>query len=103
MVVRDIFDWYAAGYSPRGIADELNRLAIRSPGASWRRRTRRRDGIWLASATAGDARKALGILSNDIYRGVYVWNRSRWVREPETHRREEQHWVGVEVRTAPSR
>ncbi len=88
--VRNIFNWYATGYSPRWIADELNRLRVPSPGASWQRRTRRRDGIWLASAIAGDTRKALGILNNDLYRGVYVWNRSRWVRDPETHKRVRQ-------------
>ncbi len=96
--VRNIFDWYATGYSPRWIADELNRLQIPSPGASWQRRSRRRDGIWLASAIAGDARKALGILNNELYRGVYVWNRSRWVHDPETHKRvrqerPESEWV----------
>ena len=100
--VRNIFDWYAMGYSPRWIADELNRLDVPFPGASWQRRTRRRDGIWLASAIAGDARKALGILNNDLYRGVYVWNRSRWVRDPETHKRvrqqrPESEWVVQQV------
>jgi site-specific DNA recombinase len=96
--VRDIFDWYATGYSPRWIADEINRLRVPSPGASWQRQTRRGDGIWLASAIAGDVRKAIGILYNDLYRGVNVWNRSRWIRDPETHRRvrqqrPESEWV----------
>ena len=88
--VRRIFEWYAAGFSPLWIADELNRLKVPAPGANWQRRTRRRDGIWLMTAIAGDARKGVGILNNDLYRGVYVWNRSQWVRDPETHKRVRQ-------------
>ncbi len=96
--IRDMFGWYADGFSPRWIADELNRLAVPSPGANWNRKTRRHDGVWLASAVAGDPRKGIGILNNDLYRGVYVWNRSRWVRDPETHRRmrqerPEREWI----------
>jgi DNA invertase Pin-like site-specific DNA recombinase len=86
-VVRQIFEWSADGFSARWIAGELNRLKVQSPGAGWNRRTRRRDGIWLASAIVGNPRKGTGILNNDLYRGVYVWNRSRWVRDPETRRR----------------
>ena len=88
--VRSIFDWYATGYSSRWIADELNRLKVPSAGANWQRKTRRRDGVWLASAIAGDAHKGIGILNNDLYRGVYIWNRSHWVRDPETHKRVRQ-------------
>ena len=86
-IVRSIFDWYATGYSPRWIADELNRLQVPSPGANWQRKTRRRDGVWLASAIAGDVQKGIGILNNDLYRGLFIWNRSHWLRDPETHRR----------------
>jgi len=35
--VVQIFTWYAEGYSPRWIANELNRLEIPSPGSSWKR------------------------------------------------------------------
>jgi site-specific DNA recombinase len=86
-VVLSIFTWYADGFSARWIAGELNRQNVHSPGASWNRRAKRKDGSWLASAISGDPRKGVGILNNDLYRGVYVWNRSRWVRDPETRRR----------------
>ena len=86
-VVRKIFEWFAEGFSPRWIASELNGLKVASPGATLNRKVRRRDGVWLASAIAGDVRRGTGILNNEVYRGVYVWNRSRWVRDPETRRR----------------
>ncbi|MGH8132106.1 MAG: recombinase family protein [Steroidobacteraceae bacterium] len=69
------------------MASELNRLEIPSPGATWNRKLRRRDGVWLASAIASNPRRGTGILSNELYRGVYVWNRTKWVRDPETRRR----------------
>ena len=57
----------------------LNADRIPSPGSSWNRTARRRSG-WLASAINGDPSRGLGILNNDLYRGVLVWNRSRWIR-----------------------
>jgi hypothetical protein len=86
-VVRQIFQWYAEGFSAKWIAGELNRLEVASPGAACNRKLRRRDGVWLASAVAGDPRRGRGILNNELYRGVYIWNRSRWVRDPETRQR----------------
>lgn len=78
-VVGRIFQMYADGASPRTIAATLNAEGIASPGASWARTLRRRRG-WVASAINGDAVRGVGILNNDIYRGVQVWNRLRWVR-----------------------
>ena len=78
-VVRRIFKMYSEGSSAKTIAATLNREAIPSPGASWTRSVRRRSG-WLCSAIAGDPVRRTGILNNDSYRGVIVWNRSRWIR-----------------------
>jgi site-specific DNA recombinase len=86
-IVRQIFQWFAEGFSARWMADELNRLKVPSPGAGRNRKLRRRDGMWLASAIAGAPRKGTGILNNELYRGSYVWNRTKWVRDPETRRR----------------
>jgi hypothetical protein len=86
-VVRQIFEWFAQGFSPKWIAGELNRLKVASPGGTLKRKVRRRDGVWLASAIAGDPRRGTGILNNELYQGVYIWNRSRWVRDRETRRR----------------
>ncbi|MET0660023.1 MAG: recombinase family protein [Steroidobacteraceae bacterium] len=59
--VRRIFDWYAAGRSPRWIATELNRLAVASPGASWHRTSERlnakRTRGWVPTAIHGDRRR----------------------------------------------
>ena len=79
--VRRIFEWYADGKSPRWIAGELNRLKVPSPGARWRRTVRRSDGKWLASAVAGDPKRGVGILNNELYHGVHVWNRTQRVKE----------------------
>ena len=78
-IVRRIFEMYAEGSSAKTIAATLNREGVPSPGASWLRSARRRAG-WLCSAIAGDPVRGTGILNNESYRGVVVWNRSRWIR-----------------------
>jgi site-specific DNA recombinase len=85
-VVRQIFHWYADGSSPQWIAAERNRRAIPSPGTAWNRMTRRRGG-WQASAIAGDAKRGIGVLNNESYIGRIVWNRSRWIKDPDTGKR----------------
>lgn len=75
--VRRIFSWYAAGRSPRWIADRLNEEHIASPGSEWHRTSRRQHGKWLASAIHGDSKRGSGILNNLMYIGRYVWNRRR--------------------------
>lgn len=97
-IVRQIFEWFTQGFSAKWMANELNRLQVPSPGAACNRKVRRRDGVWLASAIAGNPRKGTGILNNDLYRGVYVWNRTKGIRDPETRRRvsrlrPEAEWV----------
>lgn len=90
-VVRRIAGEYLAGQSPRQIALALNAEAVPSP----------RGGTWVASAIYGDARRGIGILANPIYAGRQVWNRSRWVKHPDTGRRVRQErpaaeWVTVD-------
>lgn len=75
-VVRRIFHEYINGTSPRAIAHGLNAEGI--PSA--------RGSTWAMSAVRGDAR-GIGILSNELYVGRRVWNRSRWVKHPDTGRR----------------
>jgi site-specific DNA recombinase len=69
-IVRRIFTMYADGVSPRGIAARLNAEGITSPGAAWRRKTRRTDAKWLASAIHGDPKRDSGILNNPLYNGL---------------------------------
>jgi DNA invertase Pin-like site-specific DNA recombinase len=75
--VQRIFSWYAAGKSPRWIAEQLDEEGISSPGSNWHRTKRRRDGKWLASAIHGDPKRGSGILNNGLYIGRYIWNRRR--------------------------
>ena len=78
-VVREIFERYAGGESALSIAADLNKRRIPSPGAAWKRELRRRGG-WVASCIVGDPNRGVGIVNNDLYRGLVIWNRSRWVR-----------------------
>ena len=90
--VRQIFTWYAEGFSPRWIAAELNRRKIPSP----------RNSTWSASALHGDPEKGTGLLNNPLYIGKYIWNRSRWDRHPDTKRRfrrirSKEDWVETDL------
>ncbi len=86
-VVRQIFEWRAAGWSGKRIAQELNAQQIPAPGAAWKRNQdvrsqKRTDGEWVRSAIIGDIRRGTGILNNPVYKGEVVWGRSRWIRSP---------------------
>lgn len=76
-IVRRIFAEYLAGQSARQIAGQLN--AERVPSA--------RGSSWAMTAIHGDIRRGIGILANPIYKGTQVWNRSQWVKHPDTGRR----------------
>lgn len=76
--VRWIFEHYADGWSCQRIAAELNRVGVRSP----------RNGTWAVSAIYGCPQKGSGILNNVLYRGQYIWNRSQWLKDPDTGKRQ---------------
>jgi site-specific DNA recombinase len=76
-VVRRIFAEYLQGRSARLIAAGLNADGIPSS----------RGGTWAQSAIFGDRARGIGILANPIYAGQMIWNRSRFVKHPETGRR----------------
>lgn len=79
-VVRRIFAMAVEGRSARQIAAALNADGVPSP----------RGGTWAQSAIFGDVRRGIGILANPIYIGRQVWNRSRFVKHPDTGRRVRQ-------------
>lgn len=90
-VVRRIFADYIAGMSPREIAHALNAEGVPAP----------RGGSWSFSAIRPDPKRDLGILANPLYAGRQVWNRSRWVKHPDTGKRVRQprpeaEWVTTE-------
>ena len=76
-VVRKIFEAYAGGCSPRRIAYELNAEGIVAPGGR----------AWGASTINGNRQRGTGILNNELYIGRLVWNRQRFIKDPETGRR----------------
>ena len=92
VVVRRIFREFAAGKSPRAIASDLNRDGIPGPfGHTWGDTTIR-----------GHACRGNGIVNNELYAGVLVWNRQRFIKDPNTGKRvsrpnPEAQWIRTEV------
>ncbi len=91
-VVRRIFAAYAAGRSARRIAHELNAEGVPAPGGR----------SWGASTISGNKARGTGILNNELYIGRLVWNKLRYIKDPETGRRvsrlnEPSRWVVKEV------
>ena len=76
-VVRRIFADYAKGISPRAIAKALNAEGV--PGPS--------DKGWGASTIHGNPKRGTGILNNELYVGRLVWNRLRYLKDPDTGKR----------------
>ena len=76
-IIRRIYKAYADGVSPRAIAHMLN--AENEPGP--------RGGEWTPSTINGDRRAQDGILHQELYIGVRVFNRRRYRKHPDTGRR----------------
>ena len=96
-VVAEIFTRYAAGESPRAIANELNRRGVPSPGSTWKRTKRRAKG-WTMTALVGTAKMCTGILRREQYIGEVVWNRRKSKKVPGTSKRvydlrPESEWI----------
>lgn len=73
-IVHRIYDAYADGASCQRIAAALNTDGVMTS----------RGGTWSVSALYGSPAKGSGILNNVLYIGELVWNRSQWVKDPET-------------------
>lgn len=91
-IVRRIFRDYAAGKSPRRIAQELNAEGIPGP----------RGKGWGPSTLFGNVKRGNGILNNELYVGKLVWNRQRFLKDPETGKRvarlnPKEEWIVQEV------
>ena len=76
-IVRRIFREFAAGTSPRTIARRLNEDGI--PGAKGK--------LWSDSVLRGHAKRGTGLLNNELYIGRLIWNRQRFMKNPETGKR----------------
>ena len=91
-IVRRIFTDYAAGASPKAIARTLNDEGVPGPSGKG----------WTASTVHGHRGRGTGILNNELYIGVRVWNRQRFITDPETGKRvsrpnPEERWVRTAV------
>lgn len=92
-VVRKIFTMFAdEGLSTTAIAAHLNAANVPSPGSTWARK-QRRTSKWMASAISSDPKRGCGILNNELYRGVYIWNRTKGWVDPDSGK--------IEYRTRP--
>ncbi len=90
--MRRIFADYLDGKSSRTIAMALNREGVPGPQGS----------EWGPSTIHGNPKRRTGILNNELYVGKLVWNRLRYIKDPDTGRRvsrlnSESEWVVHEV------
>ena len=76
-IVRRIFADYLDGKSSRAMAFELNREGVPGPQGS----------EWGPSTIHGNPKRGVGILNNELYIGRLVWNRLRYVKDPDTGKR----------------
>ena len=86
-VIRRILHDYADGLSPRTIAAALNQEGVKSP----------RDKNWAASTINGNRRRGTGILNNELYVGILVWNRQNYGKNPATGNRVSRHNAEEEI------
>ncbi len=91
-VVRWIFQSVAEGKGYRSIALRLNEDGVPAP----------RGGKWSVSAVYGSPVKGTGMINNSLYAGIYTWNRSQWVKDPDTGKRKrierpESEWKRVDM------
>ncbi|MBT4084608.1 MAG: recombinase family protein [Alphaproteobacteria bacterium] len=91
-IIKRIFTEYADGMAPRRIASALNAEGITSP----------RGGQWNASTINGSRQRKNGILNNELYLGRIIYNRQRFVKDPETGKRvsrlnPEHDWIITDV------
>jgi site-specific DNA recombinase len=76
-VIERIFKDYERGISPKEIGTRLNKEGV--PGPNRR--------PWSPSTIHGHALRGTGILNNELYVGRLVWNRQRYVNNPDTGKR----------------
>jgi site-specific DNA recombinase len=77
-IVREIFRTYAQGRSMKAIAQDLNQRRIPFPAKDTRRGPARLG--WPVSTVRV-------ILRNEKYAGVWVWNKTRFLKDPDSGRR----------------
>ncbi|RWL81845.1 MAG: hypothetical protein EOR67_29180, partial [Mesorhizobium sp.] len=91
-IVRRIFREFAAGKSPKAIAVDLNKEGI--PGPLGRH--------WGDTSVRGHVVRGTGVINNELYTGVLVWNRLHFIKDPATGKRVSRanplaKWIRTEV------
>jgi site-specific DNA recombinase len=92
LVINRIFREYAAGKSARAIARDLNAEGIVGPSGR----------AWSDTSIRGNPKRGIGIVNNEMYVGVRVWNHKHHVRDPRTGKtverlNAESEWIRAEV------
>ena len=77
LIVQRIFTDYAKGQSPLAIARQLNKESIAGPSGTG----------WTQSTINGNRERGTGILNNELYVGSLIWNRLRYIKDPDTGKR----------------
>lgn len=90
--INRIFQDYAEGKSPRAIAVQLNEEKISGPNGN----------AWGPSTINGNRERGTGILNNELYISRLIWNRLRYLKDPETGKRvsrlnPEDQWIIKDV------
>lgn len=93
-IVERIFRDYVAGIAPKAIAKRLNQDGIAGPFG----------GSWSPSTVHGNSKRGTGILNNELYIGRLIWNRLRYVKNPDTGKRVSRlnpkaEWITKEIPT----
>jgi site-specific DNA recombinase len=93
-IVERIFREYVAGVAPKAIAKRLNQEGIAGPFG----------GTWNPSTIHGNSKRGTGILNNEMYIGRLIWNRLRYVKNPDTGKRISRvnpnaEWITKEIPT----
>ncbi len=91
-MIRRIFREFASGKSPKSIAVDLNRDGVAGPLGR----------AWGDTSIRGHRTRGTGIVNNELYVGVLVWNRLRFIKDPSTGKRvsrpnPETAWIRTEV------
>ena len=91
-IVNRIMSEYASGKSPLSIAKALNEEGIPSPSKRG----------WLPSTINGNRDRGTGILNNELYIGRLIWNKLRYIKNPDTGKRvsrlnPREDWIIKEV------
>ena len=91
-IIRRIFKEYVDGIPVRQIVQSLNDDEVPSPSGK----------LWRVHSITGEASRHRGILHNDLYRGIMIYNRMRKVVDPRTGKRKyvlnpRDEWVTTPV------